>query len=323
MMTDRFLLYILCASLVPGAWSHGHGGGDVSIERITPRGSTRESHVKSIVEFWTPERMASAEPMEVVMINGTDRWGQYERQDGPEQWVPGVMPTINESSVLRSSSVPSTVGKVFFVMNGRNYLCSAAVVVAPNRDTVLTAAHCVFDYTLQQWASDWIFVPRYSSGSQPFGKWVWRKMAALNAWTNKQNYNYDVAVVLLDTNYQGRHVQEYTGALGMTRNYNKKAWIHSFGYPVNFANGQAMSTCAASSKSAWSLWSGGFCGVKMPCGMNGGSSGGPWIQQYNTDTRSGLQTSVNSFVYPNEPDVMYGPYFGNDIWNLHEKYEGQ
>ncbi|CAF4958994.1 unnamed protein product, partial [Rotaria magnacalcarata] len=35
--------------------------------------------------------------------------------------------------------------------------------------------------------------------------------------------------------------------------------------------------------------------MQITCGMNGGSSGGPWIRNYNSNTGSGLQVAVTSF----------------------------
>ncbi|CAF4618813.1 unnamed protein product [Rotaria sp. Silwood2] len=114
------------------------------------------------------------------------------------------------SDFLRTtrSNLPATSGKVYFVMNGKNYLCSGSVVNAGNRDMVVPAGHCVFDYEQQMWASNWIFVPEYSSNYRPHGTFIWRQMATKQGWTNNQDYNFDVGIVLMNTNENGQHIQD-------------------------------------------------------------------------------------------------------------------
>ena len=177
---------------------------------------------------------------------------------------------------------------------------SGSVIVSDNRDTLLTAAHCVWDSNTKSWASNLIFVPQYSRGSRPLGTWVWRTVAVMNGWTDHGDFNYDIAVVLVGANSDGGHVQDYTGALGMTSNWGRQAWTDAYGYPMNMHDGEAMSTCSAQCEPAAIN---DFGGVELSCAMGGGSSGGPWTQ--NND----YQTSVNSFGISNRPNVMFRPLF--------------
>ena len=43
------------------------GAGDVKYEVPLPRGQTRQQYVKSLMDYWTPERIASARPMGTSM----------------------------------------------------------------------------------------------------------------------------------------------------------------------------------------------------------------------------------------------------------------
>lgn len=310
------LATLLIADVVSG---RGINGEDISIDMMISQHMAQQEYIRSIVDYWTPERMASAKPMLPMVVNVSKaNWGPVQQQDGPEQSLPSMISTLEE--VSRSSSIPSTVGKVFFVKNGKNYSCSGSVVVALNRDMVSTAGHCIFDYDTKTWASNLIFVPKYTSGSRPFGSWVWREMVSMKGWTDYKDYNYDVGFVLLYTNANKEHVQQYTGALGMTKNWKKEAWINAFGYSKNMNGGETMSTCAATSTSDVGNAS-NFYGIKLSCGMTGGSSGGPFIQQHDTTTRLGYQVSVISFTVENQPGYIYGPYFNDDVWNLYKKYE--
>ncbi len=48
----------------------------------------------------------------------------------------------------------------------------------------------------------------------------------------------------------------------------------------------------------------------IPCGMTGGSSGGP---RFIGSGSAGYQNSVNSFGYNNVANTMFGPYWGSVI----------
>ncbi|CAF3592473.1 unnamed protein product [Rotaria socialis] len=295
---------------------------DSSIERQTPRGMTRESHIRSIIDYWTPERMALAHSMDLLIVNSSNvlkTIAEKPRQRAAiRRSVPGTL--VGGSSQSRSSTLPSAVGKFFFEMNHADYVCSASVVIADNQDMLLTAGHCVYDFDTQSWGENFIFVPRYTSGSRPLGSWVWRKVATLNGWRQYEDYDYDVAVVLVETNSNGEHIDEFTGSLGMTSNWKKHAFVNVFGYPVRINNGQTMSMCTGTT-SASAL--NGFNGVELPCRLGGGSSGGPWIQEYDTGKRNGYQTSVVSFGFGDRPNISFAPYFGDSIWNFYQKYQNQ
>jgi len=214
---------------------------------------------------------------------------------------------------------PSIAGKVYFVMNGARYLCSGSVVNAPNGDCVVTAGHCMFDYATQSWASNWIFVPQYLQGSRPLGSFAWREMATLRGWTDNQDYNYDIGIVLVNPNEDGQHIQDVAGGLGITIN-PAHALTHSFGYPVNMQSGETMSNCIGTSFTPTILSE--FSGLGLSCRMTCGSSGGPWIHEYDTNTQLGQQISVNSFIITNQPGNIYGPKFAdNNILGLYNDYK--
>jgi V8-like Glu-specific endopeptidase len=273
-----------------------------------------KSYTRSILNYWTPERMASAQPLDVLInmsgshsLNATNdtSFGTNDKRTLSQSSVPGVPPRF-----LRGA--PAVVGKLYGKMNGGHYMCSGSVIVSDNRDTLLTAGHCVFDANAKRWASEIIFIPEYSRGSRPRGTWVWRKAAALSGWTNHRNFNSDVAVVLVRAN-DGRHIQDVTGALGMTKHFSRQAWTNAYGYPGNMENGETRITCSGQSRPATADH---FDGSELSCGMGGGSSGGPW-------TQGDYQTSVNSFTVSNRPNVMFGPYFGDAVWDLWAQLKNQ
>jgi hypothetical protein len=139
----------------------------------------------------------------------------------------------------------------------------------------------------------------------------------MQGWTQYQDFNYDVAVVLLTTSSEDQHIQDLTGALGMTRNWGQQAQTDAYGYPVNIHRGEELASCSDQSTPANIPQFPDFNGMKLPCNMTGGSSGGPWTQDNDQ------QTSVNSFGIVGQDDVMYGPYFGDAVWDLWSAYQDQ
>jgi len=310
-------LFVLSLATISNGAAIDSGSGDVSIKMIVPRGQTLAEYIQSIDDYWTPERMASAQSLDAVIVNDDElsHFDNHRKSDGVEQvltpsaFLPGIR-----------SSHPSTAGKAYFVLNGQNYMCSGSVVNANNKATIVTAGHCVYEYERQIWATNWIFIPDYSLGSRPFGTFVGRQLATKNGWMNSRDWNYDVGIVLVNRNDKGQLPQDVVGGLGITLNAPKQAATNAFGFPKNMNNGETMSTCAGTSSGATVL--AGFTGYQLACGMTGGSSGGPWIQQYNTNTKSGQQVSVNSFIISNRPGYMFGPHFTNDnIGTLYTAYQ--
>ena len=49
----------------------------------------------------------------------------------------------------------------------------------------------------------------------------------------------------------------------------------------------------------------------LPCGMTGGSSGGPWFSNFNATTGVGALSSLNSYGYSGVK-AMHGPKFNSD-----------
>lgn len=296
-----------------------HDSDNVAIDLAVPRGQTREEYLQSIIDYWTPERMASAKPLDPV-IHSEKEFFQSNVQPKKER----ATTILTDSDLLPGMVLgkPHIAGKVYFVLNGSNYLCSGSVVNADNRDTVVTAGHCVFEYERKIWASKWTFVPKYASGSRPMGSFTMRKMATKSRWMNNRDFNHDVGIVLMNTNERGEHIQDVAGGLGITLDPPRQGYTYSFGYPKNLNNGEIVSNCTGLPLSP--TFVSGFTGLQLSCRMTGGSSGGPWIHEYNVNTRQGQQVSVNSFIMSNRPNYLFGPYFTEDnIGTLYREYQHQ
>jgi hypothetical protein len=60
-------------------------------------------------------------------------------------------------------------GKLFFMIGGNTYLCSASLI---KPGVVVTAAHCVANYGQRQFYTGWMYVPAYQNGTAPYGVWT-------------------------------------------------------------------------------------------------------------------------------------------------------
>ncbi|CAF4390581.1 unnamed protein product, partial [Rotaria sordida] len=124
----------------------------------------------------------------------------------------------------------------------------------------------------------------------------------------------------MNTNANDQHIQDVTGGLGITLNPLRQAVTNVFAYPKNINNGETMSTCSGTSLSPTFVT--GFTGLQLVCNMTGGSSGGPWIQNFDTNTGSGQQVSLTSFIILNRPNNLFGPYFNqNKMGSLYRTYQ--
>ncbi|MEU4643322.1 hypothetical protein AB0G14_22475, partial [Micromonospora sp. NPDC023814] len=69
-------------------------------------------------------------------------------------------------------------------------------------------------------------------------------------------------------------------------------------------------------------WYAGGQQIRMWCNMTYGSSGGPWLQEYNDQNGLGYVNSVVSHGDNPGNGQFDGPYFDNDIKSLYDFAEG-
>lgn len=267
----------------------------------------------SIREYWTPERMRDAVPINPLA--------------GPLQGKRGG--TIAKP-VRRAGRKPNrSHGKVFFGLGGTDYVCSGTALKAPAENVVWTAGHCVYGSTgvLQEgFASNWEFVPAYRSGDAPFGEWpkAAEGLQATTQWKQSSEgclpleFCGDVAhdfgaanVVKLG----GRTLQDRVGGRPIKFNGPRDRTYKAIGYPQDSPfNGQRMYGCNSAFKGNDS-GQGNPPPMRITCDMTGGSSGGGWVA-------GGKVASVISYGYDSEPNNLYGPYQGSSAQALYTQVKG-
>lgn len=165
------------------------------------------------------------------------------------------------------------------------------------------------------WHTNWVFVPAYNNGSAPYGQWSATKTFATDQWAASEDMNMDVGLAVVAP-LNGQTLSQAVGAQGILFNggYSKK--MYSFGFPAAAPyDGTKLVYCSGNSGKDFLLTK----DHSLACNMTGGSSGGPWFQDFNEATGLGTQVSVNSFGYNFLPNRMYGPYFGNEAKAAYDK----
>jgi V8-like Glu-specific endopeptidase len=264
-----------------------------------------------VAQFWTPERMRSAKPMDVITLDAGTRLAEVKR-GVPAAVAPTPTSLPNGGSAWTGGgAVTRTVGRVFFTFTGRTASCSGTAVTSANKSVVMTAGHCV---KLQgSWHTNWAFVPGYDNGNAPYGTWTARRTMATPQWASVENISHDVGAAVLNP-LNGRLLTDVVGGQGVAFNQARGQNMYAFGYPAASPyDGSKLIYCSGRVFNEFL----GTGDIGMTCNMTGGSSGGPWFLQFSESTGLGTQNSVNSFKYNFSPLWMFGPYFGADAQNLY------
>ncbi|MEH0935424.1 trypsin-like serine peptidase [Micromonospora psammae] len=284
------------------------------------RAITNAAVAKEVAAFWTPERMAKAVDLDVKRVGPPESPNRARKPDGPAGTVAPVAPRIasgDDVSILLTES--QTVGKVYFTTpNGGTASCSASTTASGKRRLVVTAGHCVHQGRGGQWYGNWQFVPRYRSGVRPFGTFVAYQLTARTAWINNSSHDEDMGIAIMHNGGSyGLKVVDTVGGNGLRWNWGYNVpLVTALGYPSNLGGGESQQYCQSGT------WHAGGQQIRMWCNMTYGSSGGPWLQEYNDQNGLGYINSVVSHGDNPGNGQFDGPYFDNDIKSLYDFAEG-
>lgn len=200
-------------------------------------------------------------------------------------------------------------GKVFYKdSNNGSWVCSASIVNSPARNMVFTAGHCVHEGDGGNWHNNWLFVPDYHYDNRPFGTFEAYNLVTLRGWAEDGSWGYDSALALMGTNARGQRLVDAVGVANGLRvggSFNRTHTV--IGYPCGPENCQAQYNCVGPSEQATVFFP---RQITMRCNLEGGSSGGPWLTDYQDradGTGLGYVHGVtsNSDVFGN----LRSPYF--------------
>ncbi|WP_066286446.1 trypsin-like serine peptidase [Arthrobacter sp. B6] len=257
-------------------------------------------------EYWTEDRMRSAIPGDVLAGKALERGNTSSAATVEKGQNTKVQGGKGKTTIAVSENPVDHIGKVFFTLDGSNYVCSGNAVASANRSTVATAGHCLNEGP-GAFATNFIFVPAYLNGAAPYGKWTARAYHAPSAWSSKGDMQYDTGFAVMNT-LDGKYLTDVVAESGVEFNAARGLTYKAYGYPASSPfNGESLKSCYGPASNDPNNPQ--FLTQGISCDMTGGSSGGPWFIGSNA---AGLQNSVNSYGYNRSP-VMYGPYWGTVI----------
>lgn len=284
------------------------------------RGAQGDRHESSAEEYWTPERRAAARPVPMPKAGPGERparageplakgpVGHSPHHHGKERDAkPLLEPHAGGQTVAQPLNYPyRTVGKLFFTQNGSGFSGSAALI-QPN--ILLTAGHCVYN---GGWSANVTFYPSYGKRApgDPAYSFNYSYEACWTAWSQNGNRAYDYGMIWI--NAAPGNLIGWLGTLWNAPTANR-TW-DAVGYPAEPNppfNGntmdEALGQFASSSVS-------GVIGLTND-NMEQGSSGGPWITNWN-ETSPTHANGLQSFHIHDGDTTEYGPYFTQDLNNL-------
>jgi hypothetical protein len=285
-----------CPGAAAAAPAHP-GAGAVSI--------TQARQAARVARYWTPARMRSARPLDLVVDGG----GKARLRVGAAAKEPAASASF--LSVSTPDVPPYSFNGRIFIRRGRlaGY-CSGTAINSPTRQLVLTAGHCVNSGREEGKRSVWSnyleFVPAYNGGVAPFGAFVARRGAvrAPRQWTNHGNPDFDMGAFLTLPNSEGVNVADAVGGgATIVTDLSRHQTFQSFGYP---GETKYMQKCV-SPYIGDDLLSNPFPGpptLGIRCHWAPGASGGGWLIGDGTQING-----VNTYLHLNNKSRTFGPYF--------------
>ena len=230
----------------------------------------------------------------------------------------------------------STVGRMYSTTSeGFRTACSGTVVNSASGNVIVTAAHCVWDFTARQPMSDILFVPgdRDNASTSPWG--IWRVSTVFvpqefqdeaivddQGRTSGGGWAYDFAFATIEPNSRGESIQSFTGGQGISF-AQQYAGIATVGYPSDPPyDGQSPRFCATASPGFGTMY---WPHTTIRCDMTGGSSGSGWLTNASFTDGAGYVTAVtstgNSYTEAEPPWMLSGALFGELAHDLYTAAE--
>ena len=305
------LLLALFVGFVPVASAPGS-----SSSLSPPSGGQTEAAVAALTggpaavrAYWTPARMRAAQPIGPLALRRPAQVASAADGVGPSRR------SHTRTEVTDTHTYPARVhGKVFvtfvdILLGPADFVCSGTAIHARGPSVVLSTGHCVFDwdYCLTGcWGTNWMFVPGYRNGNEPFERWVAGSLAAAPAWVDEVDARYDVGAARMLPN-GGATLESTVGSRGIAFDQARQQAYSAFGYPAEPPptefDGEHLFRCDSRWRGDDSTF-GTPRPMRIDCDLTGGASGGGWVIQ------DALVASVTSYGYIGETDSLYGPYFG-------------
>ncbi len=215
----------------------GSAGTAASASQATPQavGGHASISERATLAYWTPARLKSAKPVDVIATGNANSLGAPQGPTGEPMEVPGGAP-LDAPTAAGGSAQPATSdpfdsfqvttadtklfpydlnGALFFTNDGNNFSCSATSVASFDsnkaENEIWTAGHCALntesnDHNVDSSAE---FIPAYNGAKccnnstvkqeekwAPFGIFTWTgSWESATAWINNRDLSEDEAAM--------------------------------------------------------------------------------------------------------------------------------
>ena len=228
--------------------------------------------------------------------------------------VPILLPRDASAASPQAASFDglSQVGALFQgAWRSEPHFCTASVVDSPSGDVIVTAAHCVSGN-----AKDLEFVPMYHNGQAPYGEWNVTGAYVSQRWLLHQDPQADFAFLTVspqDTGGTKRTLQSVVGGDRLVTGIQPRQWTVVVGYPAGTGGQPVICLNQAFTRHGYPSFR---CG-----GFVDGTSGGPWLADYGSQTGRGDLYGVTGGRYQGGclNWVSYSSSFGADTMAVYER----
>jgi V8-like Glu-specific endopeptidase len=310
---------------------------------------------QAALDYWTPERMAGAESVDRIVEQAAGAVTDTAAETAPatdaapsstarSPLAAGDAPVIGRdtrsvSDIVTGDAVSqgttwtgdtvSRVGRLYFKQGNGDYECTASSVDSPAGNVIVTAGHCITESGVT--STDLVFVPGLEGTSQPYGRFPVAVSAmtgkaltwTTNEWatgdqTAASALNFDVGFAKV-SDVGGKSLEQTVGSFGIEFSPDLGR-VTVFGYPGRSTNsdGYTLQYCTGLQFTDVAVGDATTDRATL-CNMAGGSSGGPWLRDFDRSTGGGTVTSVVSFSYNTAPEVLYGPLFGDVVKAVYDQ----
>ncbi|MFD5701479.1 trypsin-like serine peptidase [Streptomyces lasiicapitis] len=240
-------------------------------------GGTAAQKEQALLDYWTPERVRRA---------------TGEKKAGPK--APAVKGTDPRIAAAVDGPYSTAVGKLVFQhANGKLDHCSATAVDSDSEILVLTAAHCLHEGPGGSWTKNVVFIPARHDGNEPFGRFPAWNVATSSLWSSgsKPDWEHDYGMVITNDNAKGQTVVDAAGGYQIVPDARTGEEVSIMGYSGPPYSGERQEFCQdliEPTVPPLNMW-------QVECSnMTPGSSGSPWLLDYNYDTGTGYIGGLNS-----------------------------
>ena len=270
---------------------------------------------QEVNDYWTDDRRKDAKPKDTTPSDTDDGVVDtppdaatgitVDPTTGPVNPVGAQLPNATAGDVFAATGLAeSTLGRLYISFADGDYVCSATVVASASKSTVVTAAHCLWDFTGGTgWGTNVMFVPNDSEDSDvaPYGYWTatsahgpqeFADSASVdaNGAISGDGWAYDFAFLTMAPDADGLPIQDVTGGQGIAFGVPAEE-IVVVGYPsADPFDGRSERYCSSED---WFTSLRGAYGIA--CDMTQGASGGAWLTNYDPVTGAGYLVATTSF----------------------------